>query len=154
MSAVRVPARLIAVAAAALVSIAGYEQYRGDAYLPTKDDVPTIGWGETKGVKLGDKTEPTRALVQLLVSVNEHAEHVRRCVKVPLFQHEFDAYVSLAYNIGAAAFCGSTLVRLLNQGQYGEACKQILRWNKQAGKTLRGLTIRRQGEYKQCMGEA
>ena len=53
---------------------------------------------------------------------------------VPLYQREWDSFVSLAYNIGPQAFCGSTLVRLLHQTppDYTGACKQILRWDKQA----------------------
>jgi lysozyme len=60
---------------------------------------------------------------------------------------------SLAYNIGVGAFCGSTLVALLNQGLYVEACSQILRWDKAGGRQLRGLTIRREAEHRTCIGE-
>lgn len=150
--ALRIAVASLAIGGAGLVGIAGYEQFRPVAYVPTKDDVPTIGWGETHGVKLGDKTTPDRALVQLLVSIEKHADGVRKCVTVPLYQYEFDAYVSLAYNIGVGNFCSSTLVRLLNAGDYEGACKQILRWNMQAGHVLRGLSIRREREYRQCTG--
>lgn len=150
-SVIRVAVASLSLSAATLVGIAGWEQFREAAYLPTRDDVPTIGWGETRGVKLGDKTTPDRALVRLLASAEEHADAVRECVTVPLHQHEFDAYVSLAYNIGVGAFCNSTLVRLLNAGDYQGACEQILRWNKQKGKVLRGLSVRREAEYRRCM---
>ena len=73
-------------------------------------------------------------------------------MRVPLHQHEYDAFLSLAYNIGPGAFCGSTLVRLLNAGQYREACDQILRWDRFQGAPLRGLTLRRQAEHRQCLG--
>lgn len=143
----------LAITALSLVGIAGHEAFKPAAY---KDPVgiPTLGYGETKGVKMGDTTTPERALVQLLTSIGEHAEGIKQCILVPLFQHEFDAYLSLAYNIGVGAFCNSTLVKLLHQGQYVEACKQILRWDKAGGRTLRGLTTRRQAEYQQCMGPA
>ena len=97
---IRIGIGTIVLSAASLVTIAGYEGYSAVAY---KDavGVPTIGYGETKGVKMGQKTTPDRALVQLLVSMNSHADDIRQCIKVPLDQHEFDAYVSLAYNIGA-----------------------------------------------------
>lgn len=144
----------LCVSAVCLVGIAGYEGYRGEAYRDVTG-IPTIGYGDTAGVKIGQKTTPDRALVQLLASANKHAGAVRQCVKVPLYQHEFDAYVSLAYNIGPAAFCGSTLVKKLNTGrQYAEACKEILRWNKAGGQVVPGLTKRRQTEYRMCMGEA
>jgi lysozyme len=73
-------------------------------------------------------------------------------VKVPLYQHEYDAYLSLSYNIGPTAFCKSTLVRKLNQQDYSGACAQILRWNRAGGEVVRGLSIRREAEYKQCLG--
>lgn len=142
----------IAVSASAIVGIAGYEGYRSNAY---KDigGVPTIGYGETKGVQMGDTTTPDRALIQLLISTEKHASEIRQCIKVPLHQHEFDAYVSLAYNIGTGAFCKSTLVKKLNAGDYEGACKQILRWNKVNGKTVQGLVNRREAEYATCVGE-
>lgn len=131
-----------------------HESYRDTAYLPTKNDVPTIGFGTTDGVRMGDKITVERALVKLLADADKYQTAIKGCIgDVPLYQHEFDAYTSLAYNIGTGAFCRSTLVRKLKAGAYLEACKEILRWDKQAGLTLRGLTIRRQAEYRQCMGE-
>lgn len=150
---VRVAIGMLAVSASAYVSVAGYEKYRGVAYMPTPNDVPTVGFGETHGVKLGDKTTVDRALVQLLVSTEKTADAVRSCVDAPLFQYEFDAYVSLTYNIGAGNFCGSTLVKKLNALDYAGACKEILRWNRQKGVVLKGLTIRREAEYRTCSGE-
>lgn len=70
---------------------------------------------------------------------------------VPLTQGEFDAYVSLTYNIGAGAFCKSTLVKRLNAGDYAGACAEIKRWDKMGGKVLRGLTARREREYQMCV---
>lgn len=143
----------LSLSAAALVGIALLEDYRGAAYLPTRDDVPTLGFGTTDGVKLGDTTTPPRALVRLLADANKFEKAVKRCAPVPMYQYEFDAYVSLTYNIGEGAFCASTLARRLRAGDYEGACKEILRWDKQAGRTLRGLTIRRKAEYAQCSGE-
>ena len=149
---IRIGIGALAVSATALVSIALNEGYRGEAY---KDavGVPTVGYGETKGVTMKSRTTPDRALVQLLSSANSHADDIRQCIKVPLYQHEFDAYVSLAYNIGAKNFCGSTLVKKLNAGDYTGACTEIRRWNKAGGKVLAGLTKRREKEYRMCMGE-
>lgn len=149
----RITVTALSLSAVALVGIALHESYRGAAYLPTQNDVPTLGFGTTDGVNLGDKTTPERALVRLLADAGKFEQAVRRCAPVPMYQYEFDAYVSLTYNIGAGAFCGSTLARKLNAGDYTGACKEILRWDKQAGKTLRGLTIRRRAEYALCIGE-
>lgn len=141
----------LTLSATALIALVLHEGYREDAYIPVAGDVPTIGFGTTKGVKLGDKTTPEQALRAAHRDIQHFEGAIKTCVTVPLYQHEYDAYTSLAYNIGGTAFCGSTLVRLLNAGRYEEACKQILRWDKFQGQTLRGLTLRRQDEYRKCM---
>lgn len=143
----------MAVGAAALVSVVSYEGYREHAYTPVAGDVATIGFGTTEGVKAGDKTNPVEALGRALKDLEKFDTRLKECVKVPLHQHEYDAYLSLSYNIGSKAFCDSTLVKELNQENYGEACKQILKWDKFKGKALAGLTKRRQSEYKTCIGE-
>ena len=142
----------LALSAALLVGIAIEEGYSPVAYTPVKGDVPTIGFGTTEGVKQGDKITPERALVRLLNDADKFAQAVKRCAPVPMHQYEFDAYVSLTYNIGSGAFCNSTLVKKLNAYDYEGACKEILRWDKFKGQPLKGLTIRRQREYNLCMG--
>jgi lysozyme len=145
----------LSLSAAALVGIAGWERYRADAYLPTPDDVPTIGWGSTAGVQIGQRTTPDRALVQLLADAQRHERELRACIgDVALHQHEWDAYVSWAFNVGTGAACRSTLVRKLKASppDYAGACAELLRWNKQAGRVLPGLAKRRQAEHQLCMG--
>lgn len=142
----------LVLSASAIIGIVVHEGYSDTAYIPVAGDVPTIGFGTTTGVKLGDKITPVKALERALTDVNAFEAALKQCVKVPLHQYEYDAYISLSYNIGSKAFCSSTLVKLLNSGDYEGACKQILRWDKFQGKPLRGLTIRRQSEYKQCTG--
>ena len=148
----RLKPALLALSASALVGIAVHEGYSPIAYEPVEGDVPTIGFGTTEGVKMGDKTTPERALVRLLQDASKFEKAVRRCAPVPMHQYEFDAYVSLTYNIGENAFCKSTLVKLLNRQKYEEACQQTLRWDKFKGRPLPGLTKRRQEEFKQCLG--
>jgi lysozyme len=128
------------------------EDYIGVARLPTKNDVPTVGFGTTEGVKMGDTITPTKAVSRALTDIQKFEGAVRACVTVSLHQYEYDAYVSMTYNIGAQAFCNSTLVKKLNAGDYEGACLEIKRWNRQAGKVLPGLTKRREAEYRQCMG--
>lgn len=144
----------LALSASALVSILMHEGYSDKAYTPVKGDVPTIGFGTTGGVKMGDTIKPPRAVARALVDVQKFEGALKQCVKVPLHQYEYDAYVSLSYNIGSAAFCGSTLVKKLNAGDFDGACEQVLRWDKFNGKPLAGLTKRRQAEYQQCKGAA
>jgi lysozyme len=148
----RVQIASLTLSAATLVGIAVHEGYRSDAYTPVPGDVPTIGFGTTENVKLGDKISVERALVRLLDDASEFEQAVKKCAPVPMYQYEFDAYVSLSYNIGSGAFCSSTLAKKLNSGDYIGACEQILRWDKFKGKSLPGLTKRRQQEYKQCLG--
>lgn len=143
----------IVLSASALVAIVTHEGYSDTAIIPVPGDVPTIGFGTTEGVKPGDRITPPKALARALTDVQKFEGALKQCVKVPLAQAEYDAYIDLAYNIGAGAFCGSTLVKKLNAGDYAGACEQILVWDKFKGKPLRGLTIRRQAEYRQCMGE-
>lgn len=122
------------------------EGLRLEAYLPTPNDVPTIGYGHTKGVKMGQRITAKQAEQFLLEDVAWASDAVNRLVKVNLTQNQFDALVSFVFNVGATAFAGSTLLRLLNAGDYKGAADQFLRWNKQAGKVLKGLDTRRKEE--------
>jgi lysozyme len=148
---VRTKIAALSLSAAALVGIATFEGYSGSAY---RDIVGiwTIGFGTTAGVKSGDKTDPVRALQRKLSDVQKFEGAIKECVRVPLHQHEYDAYLSLAYNIGTGAFCKSTLVKKLNALDYEGACREILKWNRAGGDVIRGLAIRRESEFKQCMG--
>lgn len=146
----RLPLLALRLSAIGLVGIASWEGYKSVAYIPVPGDVPTIGFGTTSGVKMGDTIDPVTALQKKIRDVEKFEGAVRQCVRVPLHQHEYDAYLSLAYNIGPQAFCGSTLVRKLNVGDYAGACQEILRWDKFKGQPLAGLTKRRQSEYLQC----
>lgn len=143
---------MLSASAVALVSLAVHEGYKEEAYIPIPGDVPTIGYGTTEGVRLGDRTDPIKALERALADMQRFEGAIKQCVKVPLKQNEYDSYLSLSYNIGSNAFCKSTLVKKLNLGDYEGACKEILRWDKAGGRVVRGLTIRREKEYKQCMG--
>lgn len=150
----RTAATSLAVSASILVAIALSEGYRGEAYIPVPGDVPTIGFGETSGVKMGQTTTPTRALVQLLQSADRHAKGMVECIKVPISQNEFDAYLSFTYNVGVRAFCTSTLIKKLNAQDYEGACNELLRWDKQGGVVLPGLTKRRKEEHALCLGNS
>ncbi|MCM0043400.1 MAG: lysozyme [Burkholderiaceae bacterium] len=143
----------LSLSAAALVGIAVHEGYRETAYIPVPGDVPTIGFGDTHNVKLGDRTDPVRALIKLSAHTENFQKDLKRCIgDIPLHQHEWDAIVSWAYNVGTGAACKSTLVKKLKARDYRGACTEILKWDKFNNKPLRGLTIRRQQEYRLCMG--
>lgn len=143
----------LGVSASLLVAVAVHEGYSDRPYLDSVN-VPTIGFGRTEDVRPHERTTPQRELIWTLKDLEGRKAAIAVCVKVPLYQHELEAYMSLSYNIGTTAFCGSTLVRKLNAEDYAGACKEILRWDKAGGKVLPGLTKRRQAEYRQCMGAA
>lgn len=140
----------LTLSAAGLVGLVTSEGYTDRAVIPVKGDVPTIGFGTTSGVKIGDTTDPVRALTRAARDVTEFEGAVKVCVKTELYQNEYDAYVKLAYNIGRKAFCGSTLVAKLNRHDYAGACAEISRWDKFKGKPLKGLTKRRAEERDLC----
>jgi len=151
----------LSLSAAALVGLVLQEGYSDRAIIPVKGDVPTLGFGTTGGVKLGDTTTPPKALARALTDIQKFEGALKQCVTVPLHQHEYDVFVSFSYNIGSGAFCRSTLVKKLNAGDYTGACREILRWTYFQGKNCAvpenarlcgGLATRRQGEYRQCLG--
>jgi lysozyme len=143
----------ISLSASALVGIATWEGFKSDAYQDIVG-VWTIGFGTTNNVRQGQKIDAVTALQRKIDDIQKFEGALKQCVKVPLHQHEYDAFLSLAYNIGPSAFCNSTLVRRLNEGNYEEACKQILRWNRAGTQVVKGLTNRREAEYRQCIGKS
>ena len=158
----------LSLSAAALVGLVLNEGYSDRAIIPVPGDVPTVGFGSTtradgSPVKMGDTTTPPQALARALRDVQHFEGALKTCVTVPLAQHEYDTYVSLAYNVGSRAFCQSTLVKKLNASDYAGACSEILRWRYFQGRDCAapenarlcgGLAKRRQAEYRQCIGEA
>ena len=131
---------------AGLELIKSFETLRLDAYMPTPDDAPTIGYGHTRAVAMGDTCTEEQADAWLLEDVAWAEDCVTRAVTAFLHENEHAACVSLCFNIGCKAFTDSTLVRLLNEGSFDEAEAQFARWNKQAGRELAGLTRRREAE--------
>ena len=152
----------LSLSAVALVGIVMHEGYTDRAVIPVPGDVPTIGFGTTQGVKIGDTTTPPKALSRALSDMQKFEGALKQCVTVPLHQHEYDAFVGFSYNVGSGAFCRSSMVKKLNAGDYPGACREILRWTYFQGKDCAapenarlcgGLAKRRQDEYRQCIGE-
>lgn len=132
--------------------IKGYESCRLKAY---KDQagIWTIGWGHTGyDVYEGVRWTQMQADKQFRVDVMSATLPINNNLRVPISQQQFDALVSLAYNIGISNFLQSTLFRVLNEGNYAEAGKQFLRWNKSRNpitgelEISNGLTNRRTKE--------
>lgn len=93
------------------------------------------------------ETVTTELALQILHNDVAHAVScVNECIEVDLNQDQFNACVSLCYNIGGRAFQDSTLVKMLNNGQFSDAADQFLRWDKSGGVEVEGLLNRRQDE--------
>jgi lysozyme len=148
----RVTVASLVVSASVLVTIAGNEGFVDHAYRDVVG-VPTIGYGETDGVKMGQVTTPQRALLDLERSADAHAKGMAACIDVPVSQNEFDAYLDFTYNVGVSAFCGSTLARKLNAKDYAGACAELLRWDRAGGRVIPALHKRRLQEFQTCTGE-
>lgn len=129
-----------------------FEGLRLEAYLDSAG-IATIGWGSIKypngnKVKLGDKITKAQAKEYKLHDLKEFESTVNTSVKVPLTQNQYDALVSLSYNIGSGAFKNSTLLKKLNSSDYKGAAEQFLVWNKVNSKKVQGLVNRREAEQK------
>jgi len=109
-------------------------------------DVLTIGYGHTKDVKEGDLVTQQEAENLLTKDLEEFEESVIEAVDMPMSQHQFDALVSWTFNLGPSNLNSSTMLKVLNKGDYEDVPAQIKRWNKAGGKVLEGLTRRREAE--------
>ena len=142
----------LSLSAVGLLTIAKWEGFSDKAYIPVAGDVPTLGFGSTEGVKMGDTITVPKAIERLYRDTGKAESAIGRCVKVPLSQGEFDAFTSFAFNVGTEAFCSSTLVKKLNYGDYEGACQELKRWVYVDGRRVQGLVNRREAEYRLCMG--
>lgn len=115
----------------------------------TKADPWTIGYGHTgPEVKQGLYITALQAEDYLIKDLAKFADKISKAVKVPINDNQYAALLSLVFNIGPTNFQSSTLLRLLNQGDYNGASEQFKRWDRAAGKVLEGLTRRRAAEAK------
>ena len=106
----------------------------------------TIGYGHTKDVVEGMEITQEQAEQMLVDELHEYESYVNEYVTVALSQNQFDALVSWVYNLGPANLKASTMLKVLNSGQYEDVPAQIKRWNKAGGKVLEGLIRRREAE--------
>jgi lysozyme len=106
--------------------------------------VPTVCYGETRGVKMGDTYTKAECMEMLKVAVGEYYSKIEPCMTnkdIPVGVQA--SLLELAYNVGTGATCKSTMMRLANQGKYKEACRELDKWVKAGGQTVRGLQNRR-----------
>jgi lysozyme len=123
--------------------IKGWEKCRLLAYLDG-GGVWTIGWGHTgPDVKEGMRCSMGDAHAWFADDVAEAESAVNRLVQVPITQNQFDALVSLCFNIGVNAFAKSTLLKKLNGWDYQGAMREFPRWKYDNGVEVAGLLNRR-----------
>jgi len=108
--------------------------------------VLTIGYGHTEGVEEHHEIGQEQAEYMLIEDLKVYEKYLLNYINVPLHQHQFDAIVSWTYNLGGGNLKSSTMLKVLNNGQYEDVPAQIKRWNKAGGKVLEGLTRRRLAE--------
>lgn len=133
--------------------IRGYEKCVLHAFLPTPNDVWTIAWGHTEGVKKGDQWTQAKADEVFAADLAGFSARVSALIgTAPTTQNQFDALVSFAYNEGPEALHTSTLLRKHRSKDYAGAADEFKNWNKQRNKktgnleVLDGLTKRRAAE--------
>jgi len=108
--------------------------------------VLTIAYGRTKGVKENDTCTYSEAEEWLEEELTEYEDYVKNLIKVDLTQNQFDSLVCWTYNLGPTNLKKSTLLKVLNEGDYDSVPSQMKRWNKSQGEVLEGLIRRREAE--------
>jgi lysozyme len=121
-----------------------FEGFSGKAYL-CPAGVLTIGYGFTKHVKAGDTMTRAQADARLTRELREYEEAVEAAAG-ECNQNEFDAMVSLCWNIGPGNFARSTVAKAHKRGDHAAAGRAFGLWNKSGGKVLAGLARRRAAE--------
>lgn len=161
----RIAIAALSLSAAGFVSLVAHEGYSDRAIIPIKGDRPTVGFGSTfrddgTPVQMGDTITPPEAVKRSFAHIAKDESRLKQCVKAPLHQWEYDALVDHAYQYGATATCNSSIVRLINQERYAEACDAYLRWKYAAGLdcSIRsngcyGAWLRSQERQRKCKGE-
>lgn len=113
---------------------------------PCPAGVLTVGYGSTLNVKPGDVISEEDASARLGQELAEYETAVTIATHNGCGQHQFDALVSFAYNVGCAGMRGSTVIKCHNRGDYEAAARAFSLWNKGGGRVLPGLVRRRAAE--------
>lgn len=133
-----------------------FEGFRSKPY-KCSAGIPTIGYGSTfylNGERVTMKDSPISkefAEDLLLATVNSFSGQINHLLTIELPQHQYDALVSFAYNVGVSAFSKSTMLKLVNAGK--DASGEFQKWVKAGGKVVKGLEKRRECEKKCYLGQ-
>ena len=132
--------------------VGGFEGMRTIAY---RDPVgiPTVCFGETRGVHMGAHYTPAECKGMLGAALPQYEAQMAGCLthpeKVP--DLSYGAFVSTTYNIGGGGFCKSSMARDTNAGNLISACNDLLKYDRAAGIVLPGLKKRREEERALCL---
>lgn len=143
---------LTVAGALAIATVGIWEGVRTKAYRDVVG-IPTVCFGETRGVKMGDEYTLDECRAMLGDALLEFEVAMRKCLVAPdrIPDKPYVAFLSLSYNIGSRAFCGSTVARRANAGDLRGACDGIVAWNKAGGRVVPGLVNRRAAERRLCL---
>jgi lysozyme len=128
------------------------EQFEGCKLEAYQDQagVWTIGYGHTKGVTMESRITGETAGLLLLEDLDVAAEAVNTLVKVPLNQNQFDALCDFVFNLGQGSFGASTMLKLINNGQFDQAGQEFSKWDKVR---LNGVLTPSQGLLRRRLAE-
>ncbi len=131
-------------------------QHEGRKYKAYRDSggIWTCGNGHTAGVSPSTVCDDALADEWLREDTQNAVNAVNNLVSVSLTQGEFDSLVDFTFNIGIRAFAESTMVVLLNQGDYAGAALQFERWDLCKGVVVAGLLNRRKDEEEEFKGDS
>lgn len=134
----RVAVGSLVLSAAALVGLLLEESYTDKAIIPTKNDRWTVGFGSTfkedgSPVQPGDTITPPKAVARTYAHIAKDESKLKQCVKAPLSQTEYDLLVKFSYQYGTAKTCASSMVKLINEGEYAKACDAYLLYKYSGG---------------------
>lgn len=113
--------------------------------------IPTVCYGETENVKLGDTYTKAQCQDMLAKKLPRYINSALSCITVDVSDKQLAAYGSLTYNIGERAFCHSSVATKLNMGDPFGSCDAMLLWTHAGGKYVKGLDNRRHSERKLCL---
>ncbi len=113
----------------------------------------TIGYGHTANVYPGMTITLQEAEMYAQQDLEIAEIYVNTFVKVELTQNEFDALVDFVFNLGGENFKTSTMLNLLNNGEYNLAADQFARWDRCRGQIVAGLLRRRTAEEECFLGK-
>jgi GH24 family phage-related lysozyme (muramidase) len=149
--------KIPAVVAAAVIATATpfIAKWEGVSLVAYRDivGIPTVCYGETRGVSMGDSYSKAECQQMLRVAVGEYYTNLQPYMTNPNIPVGVQAsLLELAYNVGVHPAGRSTMMKLANQGKYAEACKELDKWVKAGGGKVQGLVNRRADSKKElCM---